>query len=189
MSSSKKANSAKKKRRRSPSPAKFESEDEEIYSVEKIVDKRIVAGKVEYYLKWKGFGSADNTWEPEDNLDCSNLISEYERNLKAKKPKVEKPGPPGIGLKEKVNPIPSSSDMDEKIGFARALDPERIIGATEQDGNIIFLIKWKGSDENDLVPASEANIKCPQVVIKFYESKLTWHEAKDDDEGAPVSEK
>ena len=155
--------------------------------MEKIVDKRVIGGKTEYYLKWKGFGSTDNTWEPVENLDCSNLIGEFERNLKSKKPKVEKRD--SLGAKEKVNPIPTSSDMDDKIGFARGLDPERIIGATEQDGNIIFLIKWKGSDENDLVPASEANIKCPQVVIKFYESKLTWHEAKDDDEGAPASEK
>ena len=185
--STKKTSTGKKKRRRSPSP-KFESEDEEIYSVEKIVDKRIVGGKVEYFLKWKGFGSADNTWEPEENLDCSNLIEEFERNLKAKKVKIEQPKLLGEG-KSPTKAIPTSSEIDEKIGFARGLDPERIIGATEQDGNIIFLIKWKGSDENDLVPASEANIKCPQVVIKFYESKLTWHEAKDDDETANVSEK
>lgn len=29
--------------------------DEERYVVEKIVDKRIVDGQVQYYLKWKGY--------------------------------------------------------------------------------------------------------------------------------------
>nr|CAD7455964.1 unnamed protein product [Timema tahoe] len=64
---------------------------------------------------------------------------------------------------------------DNKVGFERGFKPDFIVGATEEDGVLKFLMKWQGIMEGDLVLASEANIKCPQIVIDFYEQQLVWH--------------
>ncbi|XP_067131498.1 chromobox protein homolog 1-like [Centruroides vittatus] len=177
----------KKKMQKDSPPDEGEAEE---YTVEKILDKRIRHGKVEYYLKWKGYSDADNTWEPEENLDCPDLITEFEE--KRKKKAEEKKDTPE--KKRKVNGTESNEGLVQKKrkktaeednrprGFDRGLDPERIIGATDSSGELMFLIKWKGSDEADLVPSRIANVKCPQVVIKFYEERLTWHTSSNQEE-------
>ena len=43
------------------------------------------------------------------------------------------------------------------------MKPDKIIGATNEPGELFFLIKWQGSEEADLVAAKEANVKIPQV--------------------------
>uniref|UniRef100_A0ABI7XC89 Chromo domain-containing protein n=1 Tax=Felis catus TaxID=9685 RepID=A0ABI7XC89_FELCA len=117
-------------------------EEEEEYAVEKVLDRRVVKGKVEYLLKWKGFSDEDNTWEPEENLDCPDLIAEFLQSQKTAH-ETDK----SEGGKRKAD---SDSEDKGEESFARGLEPERIIGATDSSGELMFLMKWKNSDEADL---------------------------------------
>ncbi|XP_074598385.1 uncharacterized protein LOC141853064 [Brevipalpus obovatus] len=71
------------KKRAAPSKAKKQEEE---FIVEKIVAKRITNGKAEYLLKWKGYGKNDNTWEPEEHLSCKELLEDFIKNERKKKP-------------------------------------------------------------------------------------------------------
>lgn len=170
--------------------------------------------KVEYYLKWEGYSAGENTWEPEQNLHCPEIISAFEG---VKKPKID-----GGLYGNDCNKIQSylrfvifsegRCRQEEKEQFGTAIgknknsqreDNARIcawvgtvedfgylfciylvnlfigcyreIGATGAAGEVMFIMKWKGTDESDLVPAKQANIICPQIVIHFYEERVTWN--------------
>lgn len=39
---------------------------------------------MEYLIRWKGCSPDEGSWEPEENLDCSELIRAYEESIKCK---------------------------------------------------------------------------------------------------------
>jgi len=170
-------------------------EEEEEFVVEKVLDVRMKGGKKEYLLKWKGYPDSESTWEPHENLDCPDLIADFENKRKEEKKKRKKteeeeggsssaPAAAAGGasaVSKKKKKVVEEEDSKPR-GFERGLKPDRIIGATDSSGELMFLMKWKDSDEADLVPARQANVRCPQTVIAFYEERLTWHTHNDEDE-------
>ena len=49
-------------------PAKSVTTGAVVHEVERILDRRRKKKQFEYYVQWKGYDAADNTWEPERNL-------------------------------------------------------------------------------------------------------------------------
>lgn len=54
------------------------SQKEDTYDVEKIVGHRIYKKKTQYKIRWLGFGSEEDTWEDEENLNCPDLLEKYQ---------------------------------------------------------------------------------------------------------------
>lgn len=52
----------------------------------------------------------------------------------------------------------------------------RFAGATDSLGELAFLLRWPNGSEQ-LVPATTANLRWPQLVIAFYETRISWHDA------------
>jgi len=168
-----------------------EEEEEEEFIVEKILKKRRKAngnGKYEYLLKWQGYDDSHNTWEPKENMDCEEMLEEFEANWA----KEQKQGAKKVTTKRRASDIgdfePKQARIDtpentgpKKYGFERGLDPQRIIGAVSTSGVEEFLMKWKGTDEVDLISVPEAKQRCPQIVIRFFEERLTWHCPSDEE--------
>lgn len=59
--------------------------DDKEWEVEAILDERVMKGNKEFRIHWKGCPSSQDTWEPVDQLNCSDLISKFERKRRAEK--------------------------------------------------------------------------------------------------------
>lgn len=177
----------------------------EEYIVEKIVGKRKnINGKVEYLLKWKGYPSSDNSWEPEEHLNCPELIFAYEKTIDG--PRQFKKRSKNSRIQNKTSrKLSSSSDtITDKSKSAnrkmeveqivslktnntfivcepvkRNLKIERIVGVNKRNGNLYVRIKYIGKDDIDWIPSKNVHVLCPQLLINYYESRVVWEEADD----------
>ncbi|KAJ1598048.1 hypothetical protein NDA14_003084 [Ustilago hordei] len=53
--------------------------DEDLdFEVEALIDKRSHNGTTEYKVLWRGYSEEAASWEPVENLNCPDLIQEYE---------------------------------------------------------------------------------------------------------------
>ena len=63
-----------------PLPPIVTAEGEEEYEVEQILDSKMEGRSLFYYVKWKGYGPEENSWEPKANVaNSSRLIQKFHR--------------------------------------------------------------------------------------------------------------
>jgi hypothetical protein len=153
------------------------SDGEDGYEVEKIIRKRVKNGKVEYFLKWRGYGMDDCTWEPRDNLTCDDLIAQFEEEDKqGRAPKSG--GRAGAGRPAKMNgddhrSVTPDRDVGDPFVENPMNEPAEVIEVGYRSGGLSFRVKYAGENAgSDWVPAELANLRFPHIIHRYYRDLL-----------------
>ncbi|KAJ3012899.1 hypothetical protein HKX48_006019 [Thoreauomyces humboldtii] len=109
-----------------------DDEAEEVYEFEKILGHRRTKGKDYFFIKWKGYPSEQNTWEPAEHIGEKELIDEFwaenppKKNASAKKVR-EKPARPAHRPARAASGVSAVFTVDS--------DPEEAVTAEKPDRN------------------------------------------------------
>lgn len=171
-----------------------DDDEDEDYEVEQIVNDKTERGKKFYLVKWKGYPSNDNTWEPATSLSCPDLVAKYNTKSKAS-PKSPKSNGKVDRKRKRDTSVPAKETKSPKRGrksvtYADELqDPDtdpiainggdgdgenewevdKVVGARKQKGNTEYLIRWKGCAASSDTWEPEWNVNCPDAIAKYLE--------------------
>ncbi|XP_073997223.1 uncharacterized protein isoform X3 [Rhodnius prolixus] len=153
-------------------------EDDVEYEVECIVDDRKVKGRTQYRVRWKGFSTAHDTWENEENLDCENLLNEYlsskgqssndestEKRKNNKIPPKIKKGPPEKKTNAQGN---KKTRVDVRPDENGEFEVSRIIDMhVAKNGKHEYLVLWKGFPFSESSWEPEEHVKDTAAYERF----------------------
>ncbi|KAF0717292.1 chromobox protein 3-like, partial [Aphis craccivora] len=141
--------------------------------------KRVRCGIVEYFLKWKDYDNSHNSWEPIENINSKRLITSFENQTKEcnkTQAKHELRSEDSDAIVEKDNNLTqrNKNDSIENTEMPKKKIAEKVISVTHFHGKLMILIKMKGIEEPVALKAKVVHKRCPQVLIKYYETNIVW---------------
>ena len=139
-----------------------------VFIVEKVLDKRKTRGEIKYLLKWRNYSHEHNSWEPLDNLDCPDLIQEFEEKCNKDTDTTDTDSCDLFDDEMETCKIRSSESNTDN-----GLIAENILYEYEslcEENETMFLVAWaKGIPS--VVSSKWFKKKYPQLVNEFYERK------------------
>jgi hypothetical protein len=130
---------------------------DEVYNVERVVDKKKFKGKVKYLVKWENYPEEQNTWEPIENLEnVKGLVDAFEADYEKKqKDKKLKSNPPTVN---NIEPLP-----DDKM----LVDEESVLAESALSENLetsnIKLETTEYESPKEPIKKSASVVKVPEV--------------------------
>ncbi|EPX70621.1 chromodomain protein Chp1 [Schizosaccharomyces octosporus yFS286] len=113
----------------------------DVYEVERILADRVnKSGKNEYYIKWVGYDSHDNTWEPEENLTGASMALKDWQKKKGliaagllKPYEFEEDKPTNVGHKENEEVYSLDINFDASESLTKAATKSKVKPKTKSE--------------------------------------------------------
>ncbi|KAF3937046.1 hypothetical protein ABW19_dt0210562 [Dactylella cylindrospora] len=156
----------------------------EEYIVEKIMGHKFEDGVLKYLVKWQGYEKkSDQTWEPEDTLEDVAALDMYLEERGGRP--TQTPGKRGRKSAGAAStPVPKKNRIKQE-GASTHLKPDEwdppsgsweddilMIETLERSGTeLICYVQWVNGRKSQH-PAHVVYQRCPQKMLKFYESHL-----------------
>lgn len=147
-------------------PERADTDDEDIFNVEAIRDKRYMKNRLEYLVKWEGYPENQCTWEPLSNLETvKDMIDEFERNYKNKETPTYKPGDPQLkhtdpAKKVAAKPLSGSDGKIPKpITTSKPLTPGSKPTSLKNSGSKPTSLKKKKDDDSDYEASDDSDVE------------------------------
>lgn len=149
----------------------MEKDRKDIYTIETILKHRFNSKGYYYLIKWLGFESYDNTWEPESNIYDKKIIEEYWKahpeiteniNPKALKVPREK-NAMSLILNTVIYPPKEYCNWEGLI---------RQICCVERVGSSLMVYIIFKNNYNGMYKLDEAKEKCPQMMAKYFQGQI-----------------
>ncbi|XP_027523315.1 chromobox protein homolog 2 [Corapipo altera] len=140
---------------------------EQVFAAECILSKRLRKGKLEYLVKWRGWSSKHNSWEPEENILDPRLLLAFQKKEHEKEVQNRKRGkrPRGRPRKHVVSPASANRSLKEpempaktKSSSSSSSTSSSSSSSDEEDESDLEAKRGPRSRETHPVPQKKAQI-------------------------------
>ncbi|XP_055971749.1 chromobox protein homolog 2 [Sorex fumeus] len=148
---------------------------EQVFAAECILSKRLRKGKLEYLVKWRGWSSKHNSWEPEENILDPRLLLAFQKKEQEKEVQSRKRGKRPRGRPRKLTAMSCSrhSKLQEPAAPSKSKSSSSSSSSTssssssdEEDESDLDAKRGPRGRETHPVPQKKAQILVAKPELK-----------------------